>query len=204
MTLFRHRVTGTFGGGDEWSFGLYSEGALSTPAAQNAWVAGLTAFWSVELAARISTDVSMADASTATIDETTGRQLTRVEEQVAHVGTNAGASLPYQVASVISLRTNLATRAGRGRMYAAPLAVSETAASRLTSAAQADLADSAAALMVSLTSAGLTPVIFHRSASSGVPAFSTTPIVSLDVGDVFDTQRRRRNKLIETRVSRPV
>ena len=104
MALFRHRVTGTFGGGDEWSFGLYTEGSLSTPAAQNAWLDGLTQFWSVDLAARISTDVSMTDASTATIDEATGRQLTRVEAQVAHVGTNAGASLPYQVASVISLR----------------------------------------------------------------------------------------------------
>ena len=204
MALFRHRVTGTFGGGDEWSFGLYTEGSLSTPAAQNAWLDGLTQFWSVDLAARISTDVSMTDASVATIDEATGRQLTRVEGQVAHVGTNAGASLPYQVASVISLRTTLATRAGRGRMYAPPLAVTETEASRLTTAAQADLADSAAALMGSLTSAGLVPVIYHRNGSSGVPAGSTTPIESLDVGDVLDTQRRRRNKLIETRVSRPV
>ena len=71
-------------------------------------------------------------------------------------------------------------------MYAPPLAVSETEASRLTTAAQADLADSAAALMGSLTSAGLVPVIYHRNGSSGVPAGSTTPIESLDVGDVLD------------------
>ena len=33
---------------------------------------------------------------------------------------------------------------------------------------------------------------------------TTTPVTSLDVGDVIDTQRRRRNKLVENRVTRAI
>jgi hypothetical protein len=41
-------------------------------------------------------------------------------------------------------------------------------------------------------------VIYHRGLGT------TSLVTSLDVGDVIDTQRRRRNKLIEARTSRPV
>jgi hypothetical protein len=33
---------------------------------------------------------------------------------------------------------------------------------------------------------------------------STSPVLTLDVGDVFDTQRRRRDKLVEVRNSQAV
>lgn len=74
----------------------------------------------------------------------------------------------------------------------------------MIAAAQSDLADSAAAMLNTLLTGGLVPVIFHRTASPGVEQFSRTQITSLDVGDVLDTQRRRRNKLVESRDSRVI
>jgi hypothetical protein len=50
--------------------------------------------------------------------------------------------------------------------------------------------------VLSISSA--TPVLYHRD------LLTTTTIVTVDVGNVFDAQRRRRNKLVETRQSRPV
>jgi len=49
--------------------------------------------------------------------------------------------------------------------------------------------------------ATLNPVILHRrgNKSGTLPALSTTPIIGGDVGDGFDTQRRRSDKRVEAR-----
>jgi hypothetical protein len=60
------------------------------------------------------------------------------------------------------------------------------------------LADAAQDLVQGLTAGGGNVVIYHRGLGT------TSLVTSLDVGDVIDTQRRRRNKLIEARTSRPV
>jgi hypothetical protein len=56
--------------------------------------------------------------------------------------------------------------------------------------------------MDELATGGLVPVIFHRTDSPGAGLFTTTQVIMIDVGDVLDTQRRRRNKLTEQRVTR--
>lgn len=104
--------------------------------------------------------------------------------------------MPFQCAPVVSLRTATLSRAGRGRFYAPSLAVDQIAQGRMVAGAQTALADSALAMLQAVEAAGLAVVIYHRGAGT------TTPVVSLDVGDVIDTQRRRRNKLIEARTSR--
>jgi hypothetical protein len=68
----------------------------------------------------------------------------------------------------------------------------------MTIAARDALADGGLALVDGITAAAGNVVIYHRSLGT------TTPVTSLDVGDVIDTQRRRRNQLVEARTSRPV
>jgi hypothetical protein len=68
----------------------------------------------------------------------------------------------------------------------------------MLTAARDTLADAALELVQGLTSAGGNVVIYHRATGT------TSLVTSLDVGDVIDTQRRRRNKLIEARTSRPI
>lgn len=202
VTVFRHRATGRFGDGEQWTFGIYSEGTGGIDAAETAWDAAVSAFFSTELAARISDTVTTLSTSTASIDETTGRQITRRELTNTSGGTSTSPSLPYQVAPVVGLRTELATRAGRGRFYAPSLAVDQVADGRMLPAAQSDLADAAVAMMNELQTGGLVPVIFHRTDSPSAGLFTTTQVTMIDVGDVLDTQRRRRNKLAEQRVTR--
>lgn len=194
MALFRHTVKGVFPS-EQWTFGIHTTGSITVAAAQSAWVSAVDAFWSTELAAVYCDDVVIQAVSTAELNQPTGSQITRLETPVSHPGTNANPCLPFQCAPVVSLRTALATKAGRGRFYAPSPAVDQQAAGRLITTAQTALLNSTAAMFAALTGAGLTGVLYSRT------AHTTQVITSTDVGDVIDTQRRRRNKLIENRIS---
>ena len=196
MALFRHRLEGTFPG-EVWSFGLYTDSNLSLSAMHSQWMTGITNFWSTATAL-FCTDVETTRATTVEIDPATGTQLTGAESTRTDAGTSEATCLPFQCAPVVTLRTATLSRAGRGRFYAPSLAVDQVAAGRMTTAARDTLADAAEDLVQGLTSAGGNLVIYHRGSGS------TTIVTSLDVGDVIDTQRRRRNKLIESRTSRPL
>lgn len=194
MTLFRHVASGTTQG-EVWSFTLHTEGSNTIDSAQAGFSSSMDSFWTGGLDAFVSTTVALTETSTASIDEGTGHQITRVNDDVEVPGVATGESLPYQCATAVSTRTALATRSGRGRFYLPPLAVSVMDAGRLSDTAQAGILAAAEALFAGLATAGLAPVLFNRASKA------TTPITRIDVGNVIDTQRRRRNKLIEVRLS---
>jgi hypothetical protein len=196
MALYRHRIEGTFPG-ESWTFGLYTDSSLSLAAAQSSLVTGITNFWATATAL-FCTDVEAIRAVTVEVDPATGKQLTGAEDALALAGTSAATCLPFQCAPVVSLRTATLSRAGRGRFYAPSLAVDQVDAGRMLTAARNTLADAAEDLVQGLTAGGGNVVIYHRGLGT------TSLVTSLDVGDVIDTQRRRRNKLIEARTSRPV
>lgn len=194
MALYRHRVEGTFPG-EVWTFGLHTDSSLSLSAMQSQFITGITNFWATATAL-FCTDVAAIRAVTVELDPATGKQLTGAEDTLALAGTSTATCLPFQCAPVVSLRTATLSRAGRGRFFVPSLAVDQVDAGRMLTSARNTLADAAQDLVQGLTSAGGTLVIYHR-------ALGTTSVVtSLDVGDVIDTQRRRRNKLIESRTSR--
>lgn len=195
MALYRHHLIGTYPG-ENWTFRVHSEGNISLAAAQSAWAAGITSFASVAYLGDLSASVAFIEITTAELDPLTGRQLSKASDPRSEVGTSVAASLPFQCTPVVSLRTADAGLGGRGRFYAPSPAVDTQDGGTLTTTARGNLADSAEAMFNGLQAAGLSPVIF------GTTTFNQIPLISLDVGDVIDTQRRRRNKLIEARTSR--
>lgn len=193
MALFRHVASGSFPG-EQWSFTLHTSGSVSLDAAQQAWIDALTALWTGKLDALAPIDVVLTEASTADLVQATGQQTSRLIEPMNLPGVAVTTSLPPQVSVCVSLRTNEATRAGRGRFFLPPFAVATVDHGRLLQASQTAAVAAVQAMFSSLSGDLLQPVIYGRS------SHTTKDIVSFNVGDVFDTQRRRRNGLIESRV----
>jgi len=193
MALFRHTASGTQMTG-AWSFTLHTEGSLSIGDANTAWSDALTAGW---VGSNLVEDVYASDtvldtASTAEINSATDGQMTRVTAAVSHAGSITGNPLPFQVAVVISLLTASATRHGQGRLYLPAPDVSMCVDAQLSSTCLTNLDAGFTALFDSLNTDGLTPVVRNRSAHTSLT------VTSARVGSVFDTQRRRRNKISET------
>jgi len=190
MALYRMVASGTTPG-ESWSFTLHAEGSLSTADAATAFGDALTAAWAGGMDDVTTADVDCTLASVAALDPATDGQLTRVEVVLALTGVAAGEMLPYQCATVISLLTDSATRHGRGRFYLPPLATGTVDGGLISAAAITSLDTAWTAFFDSLNTDGLNPVVRNRT------GHISTPVTSARVGNVFDTQRRRRNKLVE-------
>ena len=134
MALFKHTLNGAFPG-EVWSFGLHTSGNVTATFAESSWATAVGAFWTAT-DQLFANEVTTTTTSTAELDQATGKQITRVETGSSLAGLAASESLPYQCAPAVSLRTNLATRAGRGRFYAPSLAVEFVVGGKMTGAAQ--------------------------------------------------------------------
>jgi hypothetical protein len=191
MALYRLVASGTTPG-ESFTFTMHAEANLSTGDAATAFADALTACWAAGMDDLTTPEVDLTLASAAAIDEATDGQITRVEVVLALTGVADAEMLPFQCATVITLLTASATRHGRGRFYLPPLAASFLLNGKLNSTAMTTLDTAWTAFFDSLNTDGVNPVVRNRT------GHISTPVTGARVGDVIDTQRRRRNKLVET------
>lgn len=202
MPLYQHRFIGHCAAGDQFVFSWWSDTSVSIDTSQANAVAWAEALYDGAVAgtgwASMTTPgVGIDRVTTGEITVATGQQQSLRETVTNLVGTAAGDALPAEVALVVSLRTPLANRRGRGRFYLPQPAASTLAADgTLDPAVQGSLADALAAAWAAANGAGENPVVYSRT-SRAVQA-----ITSFDVGDVFDVQTRRQNSLTQQRISR--
>jgi hypothetical protein len=198
MALFKSTLGGTTPDG-RWSFSIWTTNtgddaaaALSKfqDAVEAMWVDGLDAF--------IATAVTYDSQSVVTINQATGQQIARADGIVSNPGVATAGTLPPQISLAVTLRTALATRAGRGRIYLPPFSLDEVAAGRLGATTQGLALTAVKGMFDTMISDGHTPVLYGRS------SHATTPVTQLALGDVYDTQRRRRDSYVESRVSTAV
>lgn len=197
MALFRHVVSGSTPG-ETWSFTLHTEGTLSTGDANAGLVSAVNAAYTGGFASVTNADVVTTLASTASIDPLTDGQLTRVETVLSLAGTDLGQMLPFQCATVVTLKTDVANRHGNGRFFLPPLAAAVLDAGRVNAASMTSLVAAFTAFFDALNTAGLQPQVRNRT------GHISTPVTAGRMGNVIDTQRRRRNKLLETFTPVPV
>lgn len=107
---------------------------------------------------------------------------------------------PFQTSAVLSLRTGTPGPSGRGRLFwpatgmgidGPTLRMNVTAASGLLAGAKTYLSAIEAAIEVSLT--GVALAVWSRKGSG-----SLSVVNSIQLGNVFDVQRRRRDALVES------
>lgn len=126
----------------------------------------------------------------------TGVTLARIDAPVApDAGSGPNNACPNEVACVVSLRTAVAGRRTRGRMYLPPFStVTLTNQARWLPSVTGAIATAAATMLGSFTSGAETFDAVVASATGSL----LTPVIATAVGDVPDAQRRRRDALIES------
>lgn len=204
MPLYQHRFIGNLASGDTFSFSWWSDNSLTIDSSHGNAITWAETLWNGQdtlpgYATLCSADVSIQRITTGEISPLTGQQQTLRESNVNIPGSAEANALPADVAIVVSLRSPVANRTGRGRFYLPqPTTNALTAVGRLDETAQSTIVDALLAAWTQANAAGENPVIYSRTQRA------TREITSFNVGDLFDTQRRRENALTENRVSAPM
>lgn len=188
--------------GETFTFTLHAFNAAGTVAgAAAAWHTAVGLLWNGvatpadSIKQLVPTTCGIDQSSATELDPLTGKNLGKAITAETLVGTGVGEALPAQCTITVSLRTALFNKSGRGRFSLPPFIVSEMTAGRLGATARGQVNTAAQKMIQSLNGAGYTVCIYHRSTRTH------DNVTTVDVGDVYDTQRRRRNKLVEARVS---
>ena len=170
--------------------------------------------WQTHLTTAVNNVFPTSLLSTATVyqrvvayemDHTTGRAR---EVGEASFGTTAkgtgGTAMPTEVAAAVTLLTGEAGRMRRGRLFLGGFSSATlTATGRLTPAACLTFATMTRNVLAAIRAvsdeatvdAPYVPVV--HSLTSG----TQRPVTAVSVGDVYDVQRRRRNKITEARTA---
>lgn len=150
------------------------------------------------------TSVTFGTPKISTVDIATGAVISTSFHGSAFAGFGSGAAgsvVPPQCAICVTLRTAFAGRSDTGRYYLpGPIASKLDVRGRLNTA----IVNSLSASLIAATNAAIlagpscAPVVYSRKLRA------TNAITELDVGDVVDTQRRRRDALVEVRAGGPI
>jgi hypothetical protein len=201
VTVYRCTATGATPQGETWVTGIWVEKAGGTTALCAAsWHTAWDLLWN-GAASPADSILQLMDGNCTTtetiVNEVDGafrHNIEQVRTGEALNGTSGAENLPPTVAAVVSLRTALPTRRGRGRMYLPPMTVdAEITTGLMDAITTSSISLAAKGMLEVMKTAGYLPVIAHRDIAS------TTNITSCDVNTVFGTQRRRSNKLVGAR-----
>jgi hypothetical protein len=218
--VYAHSVTritlsGTmFGGAEEWSTGFFlgQESADATPLAQ-AGIDQIRDAWEVFFEhglSWISNRYQFTQAKAAIIDATGHTVLDSVLYAYPASAVNGGATsghLPPQCSLVCTLLSDRPRgKASKGRMYLPGYAGGVDGGGKVESSIVSGIATNLKTFFDSMTSDADIPdqLILAAKGTGPVPALTAQNdyVETLRVGDVVDTQRRRRNGLNETYTSR--
>lgn len=121
-------------------------------------------------------------------------------------GSTTGNMCPPQDSMVVSTNTPRLGNRGRGRYFLPAMGVSDIESDgRMSSTAKGNLLTAQVAMLEGMAiTDSITPSLWVIPAVIGSPWTEYGQITSIDIGNVVDTQRRRRRSLIEVRTSSDV
>nr|CRY96100.1 hypothetical protein [uncultured prokaryote] len=206
------RLNGLIGANQTWSINptfLWppGSGSIPTQAVMDGWTAAVVALNGGDIIpdlGLLSNAVSLTGA-TGLFKNLDNATVVASERVLAAPRPGEGPpNLPGQISVVTTLQTNVPGRRARGRLYWPFLSLSPQSTDlRLSASAAAAIAGATAAWIQAVADAWPGPEAVVPAVVSQVGG-TATPIVSVRVGDVFDTQRRRRDQLLETYAVAPL
>jgi hypothetical protein len=189
MAIYRHKVQGVGEEGDIWITTMHSQGASSIDAVHGAWQTAVTDFITNTIGPMWNTHQSANLVQTDQIDPLTSKNLDQRVSTVNLVGTGTGSSPAQRNCVLLSERTNLPTRAGRGRMYwPSPDGSHYTNVGQFVAADMQTLANGWKTVMDAFRLTSI-PIIWHKKFGN----FDV--IVRIEIPVNVATQRRRNNKI---------
>jgi hypothetical protein len=211
--FIHHKATlfGTmFGGTEIWttSFALGQlgggdEGDAPTDAEAQAISDAFTAIWT-PVANGFSSQFKFEGVKVSHVvtDGTADPALSRFHYRPVPVSGGAGPTNPAQISAVATLQTAIARgRGSKGRMFLPGVGFTVGADGKMTVAQATTLAGQVKTFLDVVNASADVPgvVVLNSQEVTGVPfkAADTNKVVSVKVGTVYDTQRRRRNNLVE-------
>ena len=114
------------------------------------------------------------------------------------MGIGSTAPLPLQDSMCITHDSLVTGAHGRGRMYMPPATSSDTSATRWSTTAVNDCVEDHVTFLQALTGNDLAGTFYWAPIVAGKPYVKFGRIKRIRIGNVPDTQRRRRNRLVET------
>lgn len=192
-------MNGTLPSGEIFSTGIHVQSGLSIAQVSSTWSSACVALWSQTGSAGVSgiytTEVILTSTVVAELDPITDKAVDQIEVAHSIAGVAATTPLPQEVAVVATLRTAQPGPSGRGRMFMPPPeAGTVTNQGRLNPTAQATFVGAITVLLQAMATATHDPILHSKGRPDRL-------ITRLDVGDVFDAMRSRRDKLIEARIT---
>lgn len=205
MTLYRCTQKGHIGTEEIWNTTIHVNDASGNAGTiLSAFATAVTGLWTNP--GTPADSIQQYVATTVGVDELlvdeldgSGKNVAQAFGTLAIAGTSVNASLPPEVSVCVSTRSASPTRAGRGRFYLPPFVVTTVDGFRLDPTIRDHVAGGAQLYVQTLSDATLTGAVIWTP-NTGI----SFKIISIDVGDVYDSQRRRRDKMNEERISLPI
>lgn len=205
MSIYRCTIQGHLPDGEIWNTTLHIDHTGGSGAGLiTAISTGITKMW--QGPPTPANSIQQLVPTTVGIDgfildelDGSGHNLAQFVTSLPLVGTNASEMLPHEVSVAVSTRTANPTRSGRGRGFLCPFGVDQIVGGLLDSTAQGQVLRAYASMITEINTVAVGGVgVYHRRSNA------TDPITTVDVGNVPDVQRRRRNAFPETRLSMAV
>lgn len=216
MSYIRVNLRGTLPGGEAWSVNpAFNETTDVTTWDQQAAQNAANAIAALEIPGPLNA-LRSTSAAGATVRverrSDSGAILGAAEAGWTIVGSSSSAGVhPPQTAVVLSLRSTVPGSSGRGRLYWPAIGATLSSTTlRLSTPATSAVATATATYLDKISSAlkanlAAPPSLIDYDLCVVSPTTGTkTRIVLIQVGDVLDVQRRRRDRLVESYASAPM
>jgi hypothetical protein len=183
-------MSGPGSAGDVWICTLHTTSASNLATVHGAWQDFCANVYVAQLRQLWTAATAITDMETVQLDPVTGKQVSAIATGDSMSGTDAvGHILSPRDCVVISKRTALPTKAGRGRMYIpAPSSAHLGTNGLLAGTVATNLANIFASAMATMKPTA-TPVVYHHATKS------VDIITHVAVGQVLGTQTRRTNRV---------
>jgi hypothetical protein len=204
MANYRAQFAGQLGGSLPWSCRMNLQSSATEASVAATWNSAVVALWNTTtngLKNFVSADVTLTDTSVSTLNATFHQTTkTDVTTSLPITGIDANASMPWNVAEVVTLRTGFATKSGHGRIFLPPFAEDQVAAHVIIAATITKMQTVFNTFFASLVGAGAVPFVYNaRTLKDGTLPFTIKLCTFYDISNKPAQQRRRVSKVVPAR-----